>query len=251
MNAPSRPLAEHEDFSIVLGGPLYQLYRKAHLAGTGLELLKRRLLGIPLLLWLPVVVLAIIDGRAAGGVRLPLLVDIGFHARCLLAIPLLIVAEYVTHTRLGAVARQFLDRDLIAPEDRARYDAIISSSMRLRNSVTAEVVQVALADAVHWVFGSRYLQGVDSWVGTGADGSWTYTPAGAWYAFVTLPIFRVFLFRWWYRIFIWYRYLWKVRGLDLRLDALHPDRAAGVGFLAASPAIFTPPRARCGRAGAA
>jgi hypothetical protein len=240
MNAPSRPLAENEDFSIVLGGPIYQLYRKAHLAGTGLELLKRRIVAIPLFLWLPVVVLAIIDGRAIGGGRVPLLMDIGLHARCLLAIPLLVIAEYVTHKRLGAVARQFLDRNLIVPRDRSRYDEIVASSMRMRNSLAAEVIQVALAYAVHWVFGARYLQGIDSWMGTATEGSWSYTPAGAWYAFVTLPIFRIFLFRWWYRIFIWYRYLWKVRGLDLNLDALHPDRAAGLGFLAGSPAIFTP-----------
>ena len=41
------------DFSLVLGGPLFQLLRKAHLEGDHLELLKRRLLVITLIAWLP------------------------------------------------------------------------------------------------------------------------------------------------------------------------------------------------------
>src|SRR6266542_98578 len=38
---PARP-----DFSLVLGGPLFQLYRRAHLSGDALELLHLRILVI-------------------------------------------------------------------------------------------------------------------------------------------------------------------------------------------------------------
>ena len=34
------------DFSVVLGGPLYQLWRRARLAGDGLELLRRRVIAM-------------------------------------------------------------------------------------------------------------------------------------------------------------------------------------------------------------
>ena len=68
MNAPSQAAkTEAEDFSIVLGGPLYQIYRKAHLCGTGVELLKRRLIGFPMFTWLPLVVLSVLGGRAIQG----------------------------------------------------------------------------------------------------------------------------------------------------------------------------------------
>ena len=33
---------EGKDFSIVLGGPFFQLLRKAHLTGNALELIKQR-----------------------------------------------------------------------------------------------------------------------------------------------------------------------------------------------------------------
>ena len=42
--------AEH-DFSLVLGGPLHQLYRRSHLAGDGLELLRRRVIVITAIAW--------------------------------------------------------------------------------------------------------------------------------------------------------------------------------------------------------
>jgi hypothetical protein len=38
------PLADPEDFSIILGGPLYQLWRRVHLSGNALELVNRRIL---------------------------------------------------------------------------------------------------------------------------------------------------------------------------------------------------------------
>ena len=41
------------DFSLVLGGPLFQLLRRSQLSGDALELARRRLIIIPLLAWLP------------------------------------------------------------------------------------------------------------------------------------------------------------------------------------------------------
>ena len=52
------------DFSLVLGGPLFQLFRRAHLSGNALELLTRRIIVITLFAWLPLVVLSILDGVA-------------------------------------------------------------------------------------------------------------------------------------------------------------------------------------------
>jgi hypothetical protein len=239
-DANSTPATKAEDFSIVLGGPIYQLFRKAHLSGSALELLKRRLVGIPLFMWLPLLVLAIVEGRAVRGTPMPFAADIDVHGRCLVSIALLILAEFVAHRRLSGIVKQFTDRGLIAPEDVPRFEAMKASAVRMRNSVAAEVVQIVLAFGVHWLWGSGILERGDSWIGKSEGGAWSFTAAGWWYAFVTLPIFRVFLFRWYYRIFIWYRFVWQVGRLPLRLDALHPDRVAGLGFLAATPAIFTP-----------
>ena len=41
-------LREPEDFSLVLGGPLFQLLRRSHLSGNALELLQQRILVVSL-----------------------------------------------------------------------------------------------------------------------------------------------------------------------------------------------------------
>jgi hypothetical protein len=57
------------EFSIVLGGPLYQLFRRLHIVRESLGLLGRRIIFISLLAWLPLLVLTVIGGRAWGGVK--------------------------------------------------------------------------------------------------------------------------------------------------------------------------------------
>ena len=51
-------LRDPQDFSLVLGGPLFQLLRRSHLSGNALELLQQRILVITLLAWLPLLVFA-------------------------------------------------------------------------------------------------------------------------------------------------------------------------------------------------
>src|SRR5262245_13484354 len=84
--------ADPYDFSVVLGGPLYQIVRRAHLSGDALELLRRRVVVISLFTWLPLLVLSIASGRAWGSaVAVPFFSDIEVHTRFLVALPLLII----------------------------------------------------------------------------------------------------------------------------------------------------------------
>jgi hypothetical protein len=49
----AQPLPEPADFSLILGGPLYQMLRRTHLSGDALELVSRRVIVLALLAWLP------------------------------------------------------------------------------------------------------------------------------------------------------------------------------------------------------
>src|SRR5262245_47178029 len=132
--APAEQAPPADDFSVILGGPLYQLVRRAHLSGDALELLRRRIVAISLFAWLRLRVLSRLNGRTWGDVvSVPFLKDIEVHVRFLVALPLLILAEPVVHGRLRTVVRQFLERGLIAPAARARFDALLLSAVRLRN----------------------------------------------------------------------------------------------------------------------
>ena len=122
-------MAAPPDFSLILGGPLYQLLRRAHLSGDALELLRRRVTVAALLTWLPLLVLSIAEGHAWGdSVKVPFLYDVDVHARFLLALPLFVVAEIVVHHRMRPVVAAFLNRGLIPDAARAKFDAAISAA---------------------------------------------------------------------------------------------------------------------------
>jgi hypothetical protein len=60
-------LNESPDFSLVLGGPLYQLWRRTRLAGDTLQLIRRRIVVLALLAWAPLLALSVAEGHAWGG----------------------------------------------------------------------------------------------------------------------------------------------------------------------------------------
>jgi hypothetical protein len=231
------------DFSFVLGGPLFQLFHRLHLAGDRLELPRRRILASAALAWLPLLVLSAVQGLAFGTrVPVPFLLDIDAHVRFLIVVPLLIAAELVVHQRIRFVARQFVERELIPPGERPRFDAAIASTVRLRNSVVAEVALLAFVYlvGVNVIWRGYTALDTSTWYAPrGSDGA-TLSLAGMWYAFVSVPLFQFLLLRWYYRIFIWARFLWQVSRLDLRLVPTHPDRLGGLGFLSMTSSAFAP-----------
>lgn len=60
------------------------------------------------------------------------------------------------------------------------------------------------------------------------------------YAIISLPILRFLVFRWYFRLGLWYWFLWRVRRFPLDLNFLHPDLAGGLGFLSGSVLAFAP-----------
>ena len=239
MNNKSDLLDEPEDFSLALGGPLFQLYLRSRLSGPALELLVRRIIVITAIAWLPLLLLAGLQGHIFGGVQVPFLFAFDTHVRLLVVLPLLIAAEIYVHDWSRGIIRQFLDREIIAAEDRPRFNDIVASALRLRNSIPLELALMVLAFAGHWAAISLTLN-ASAWYGAWVDGRLHYTPAGYWAAWVSLPILRFILLRWYFRIFLWYRFLWQVARLPLVLNPLHPDRAGGLGFLARSIFAFAP-----------
>ena len=229
-----RLLTSPTDFSLVLGGPFYQLWRGTRLAGEALQLLRRRVIAMALLAWAPLLLLSMAEGHAWGdSVQLPFLHDVELHVRLLIALPLLIVAELVVHRRMRPVVGQFLERGLIPDAARAQFDAAIASALRLRNSFAAEALLIALVYVVGvgFIWRTHGTLDVASWYGVSVDGTWRPSPAGWWMGVVSLPLFQFLLLRWYFRLFIWARFLWQVSRIELMFVPTHPDRCGGVGFL--------------------
>src|ERR671913_2148638 len=112
---------EQYDFSLVLGGPIFQLFRRSRLAGDGLELLHRRLLLITGIVWLPLLLLALLGSAVESARQLSFLRDVEVHVRFLVALPVLIAAELIVHARIVPVVRRFVERRLVLPQDLPRF----------------------------------------------------------------------------------------------------------------------------------
>ncbi len=234
---------ESEEFSIVLGGPLFQLLLKLGLITSNFGLLKKRIIVLTLLAWLPLFFLSLLDGKAWTTEGMPFLKDMEAQARFLVALPLLILAELLVHKRLRLIVGQFLERDIITKKVFPKFKELIISAMNLRNSMAIELLLLLLT-----FVGGHYLTNTvsileemssnsDTWYGSSGG---TLTLAGYWYFFVSRPLFQFILFRWYFRMIVWMRFLWQTSKLDLKLIPTHPDHACGLGFLASSIIAFTP-----------
>ena len=228
-------LRDTQDFSLVHGGPLFQLLLRAHLSSAEMSLVARRMIVFVLITWVPLLVLAALERNLlATNVAVPFLLDLETHIRFLVVVPLLLAAELIVHRRLLSVARTFLDRNLIPQTAMPRFDAAIMSALRLRNSVLIEVLLIVSVYVIGVLFVWRRFIAIDvsTWYAIPAAAGSNLTHAGLWYAYLSLPFFQFLLLRWYFRLFIWMRFLWQVSRINLSLIPTHPDQVGGLGFLA-------------------
>jgi hypothetical protein len=230
------------DFSLVHGGPLFQLFLRAHLSDDAMLLARRRVIVIALIAWLPLLILSTLEGNALGShVVVPFLFDVEVHIRYLVALPLLIGAELVVHRRMRSLVVEFLERQLIPSDAMNRFETAVASELRLRNSALAEILLIAIVYGFGILVVWRQYIALDAatwYVSSSAEGS-RLTLAGMWYGYVSLPLFQFLLCRWYFRFFIWTRFLWQVSRIELSLVPTHPDRLGGLGILSKSVYAFT------------
>ena len=152
-----------ENFSLVLGGPLYQLLRRAHLSGDALQMVRQRVVVIALVTWLPLLVLSALEGHLwAGSTTVPFSFDLEVHIRFLAVVPLLIVAELVVHRRLRPIGLGFLERNLVPEAALTRFDAALRSAYGLRNSVLAEVLLIVAVYGIGVLIVWRHYSALDT-----------------------------------------------------------------------------------------
>lgn len=187
-------------------------------------------------------VLSALEGHAAPGTSsVPFAYDLEVHARYLLALPLLIAAEPFVDRSTGPVVAHFVSRRIIPPAALPRLDAIVASATRLCNSVALELLLILLVYTLgHYLWAQQEARRIDAWSATAGASGLRLSWAGWWYAYVSIPIFQFILLRWYFRLFVWSRFLWQVSRLPLRIVPTHPDRAGGLGFLATSVRGFAP-----------
>lgn len=236
----SRP--EDLRFSLISGGPSYQLLQRMRLADENLYLVWRRVLVAISLTWIPLLILTVIDGVAYGsGVKVAFLHDIAVHARFLVAVPIFIAAEPYVQKLIADRSVSFLTRGIIREQDLPRFREAIERSHAIRNSWYLEFGVLAIVFSVGFLFWRDQIAlDAVTWYANPSDAGLNLTRAGYWYVVVCLPLVQFLGVRWYTRFFIWFWFLKQVSKLDLNLIPSHPDRSGGLGFLGKATYAFGP-----------
>jgi hypothetical protein len=231
------------EFSLVLGGALFQICRRRGLSGEALERIYRLAILLTLIAWLPLLLLSIMEGHAirSAGIQVPFLHDIEANVRFLVALPVLVLADLVVQQRVSPLIRRFTDRRIIEVRDLPAFAKAVNSAKRVRDLVFVEVILLVGVYTIGlWVWRNQIAWGDRTWYAIPDQTHLHLTLAGYWYAFVSIPVFQFILIRWYLRLAIWFRLLWQISKLRLRLSAAHPDRAGGIGFLGGGSFAFAP-----------
>ena len=232
---PKKPITADEDFDLMRNDALIRWQRKLRIApqqGLGVV---RRAIFFALATWLPLAVWAAMKHRlleAESGE--PLLAHFGIHVRCLVAIPLFILAEAMTHQVIGRIVGQFRASGAVTDQQYPAFLAVLKDMARLRDSSFPWILLISLAFA--WTVGSPVDTDVHemSWAMTGGD----FGFGGWWFLYVARPVFLVLLLGWLWRIALVILLFRRLSKLDLSLVPTHPDRCGGLGFVKKLPSAL-------------
>lgn len=217
------------------GGPLYKIQGVVGLLQDGKPNVGRRALLAMALCWLPLAFLSALPGYDNSSFW----PDFGTHARYLIVVPLLILAERICIPRIGALASHFLESGIVAEQERPAFLGILASTQRLLNLLWVEIAVVVLAYfAIATMYEARPFAGIPAWLIVSTPVGKVLSPAGWWGLLVSLPLMLCLLLSWVWRLCLWGRFLYLVSRLELRLTPAHPDGAAGLGFIGYSSQAF-------------
>jgi len=230
-----------DDFalSLVRGDALLRAQRAIGLVppqGLGVG---RRALALALLSWAPIALWALFQGRALpGAIDEPLLNHFSIHVRCLIAIPLFVIAEAVAHGITTRLVPHFVRSGLVVEGDRARFREILRGVARLRDTTLPWVLIAGLVLAWALLSPSAGATHELSWAGEPASESFGF--GAFWFSWVARPLFTVLLLAWLWRLILVIVLCLRLSRLDLALVPTHPDGAGGLGFLESLPFAFSP-----------
>lgn len=221
------------EFSLLRGGPLFQISRTVGLVREGRPMAVKIALGLLAIVLVPVLVATALGGTLLGGVEVPLIHDYLFGARFLIAMPLLVLAAPNADQRIWRAVHHM--RALVLPQDRDRFEHSLDRLRGWRDSVWPELALFALVVASCFIALPVGLHdNVTDWRGDGERMS----AAAQWVAWVGSPLFRFLVGLWLWRMVLWIALLWRFSRMDLALHGAHPDGRGGLSFLSNAQACF-------------
>jgi hypothetical protein len=236
MASPEAPHpGQRAAFSVLEGEPPLRLARWLRIAPNGGFGAGRRALVLALFAWVPIAAWALASGNVRWALHgESLLQHYAVHVRCLVFIPLLVLAEPVFYRmtrRYGAFLALAMQAD-----QKGAYAAILQRLHRLRNSSWPWLFMLLLA---------VLLAAAPETPAAGDALAWSDGPGGEhgfgglWFLWVVRPLSTLLLLGWLWRWLLLTIWLASMARLDPQLVPTHPDRAGGIGFLDELPVTFS------------
>ena len=231
-------ISAEDSFSPIDNEPPLRWQRKLGLAPpNGLGVMRRAMLLAALTWFVPVIWAALNHRLWEGAPGESLLQHFGIHARFLLAVVLLVIAEATVHKGLTRIVTQFIESGVIGAATRAPFERVLQRMRHLRDITLPWVLLLGLVLA--WTIADTPDAHTDalSWA---LDGNGQLGFGGWWVAYVSRPIFVALLLAWLWRLLLVVILFARIGRLDLALVPTHPDRAGGLDFVQALPWSFAP-----------
>jgi hypothetical protein len=225
------------EFPLGVGGPFHRLQRALRLAADDRPDVGRRILAAWVVAWLPLALLWWWQGLGASGSgpAASVYTHMSTYARFFLTLPLLIVAENAVRPPLEHAFQHAITAGVVPASQYGHFVDLLVRALEARESRLAEILVLLLGFgvaqvAVAWAMAGHHA----SWIHVGPTLTW----AGAWFAYVSLPLLQFMIFRWLYRLSIWWRVMRGLSRLDLSIQPGHPDERGGLAFLGDSVQAF-------------
>lgn len=210
----------------LLGGPLHRLGCRLGLVRGGTNTV---LVGIALgtLSWLVLVLLAWVEGVIPALFSLDV---IGGHVRLLVVIPLFFVCESALDPQIRAFASYSVRSGVVTAGALPAFESQVARTMRWKGAWLPEVGCLAAAVLMGMAAPALHLSGTTAVFDPDRAAS-GISLAAWWYWTFGLTLFRFLMFRWIWRLGLWFNFLWRLSRLELHLMPVHADRAGGLGNL--------------------
>jgi len=194
--------------------------------------------------WLPLVILTLIDGTLLNkDITIPFIKDITPYVRCLIVIPLLVIADNIIEPMMERVINYLKTSGLVTDTETIKVDGAIEKMACLLNNKWMLLVLLILAILFSFYMRSDYDEmwterGVTSWMLQLENGEVDETLAGTWFLLITAPLVSFLVYRWVWRFIIWSIFLKRVSRMKLELCASHTDLAGGLGVIGKGHSLF-------------
>ncbi len=192
--------------------------------------LKRRMRLWVAVAWLPPFVLAGIGAlMSPDAPQVTIFNDLPFHVRCLVAVPILFLAECHVARHLSRILPVLTARQMIRDESKPAFSKLESRIRNFKNSTGAEIF--LLLASFSFVASRFYLQFPEEISTWRQIDSTLFVLARAWNRWIGLTLYYFLLVRWVWRFLLWCYFLLGLARLKPVLESHHPDRVGGLSFL--------------------